>query len=41
MAQNIKLIVYPVKDIEKAKAFYGKFLGVEPYVEGSFYITLK
>ena len=26
MTQNIKLIVYPVKDVEKAKAFYGKFL---------------
>jgi predicted enzyme related to lactoylglutathione lyase len=23
MARNIKLLVYPVKDIEKAKAFYG------------------
>ena len=34
MAPSIKLIVYPVKDIEKAKSFYGKFLGVEPYVEG-------
>ena len=26
MARNIKLIVYPFQDIEKAKAFYGKFL---------------
>ncbi len=25
MAQNIKLIVYPVKDIEKAKAFFARF----------------
>jgi predicted enzyme related to lactoylglutathione lyase len=37
MARNIKLIVYPVQDIEKAKAFYGKFLGAEPYVEGAYY----
>ncbi len=37
MTQNIKLIVYPVKDIEKARAFYGKFLEVEPYVEGPYY----
>ena len=22
MARNIKLLVYPVKDVEKAKAFY-------------------
>ena len=41
MAQNIKIIVYPVKDIEKAKAFYGKFLDVEPYVEGSYYVGYR
>ncbi len=41
MAQNIKVIVYPVKDIEKAKAFYGKFLDVEPYVEGSYYVGYR
>ena len=41
MAQNIKLIVYPVKDIEKAKAFYGKFLDVGPYVEGSYYVGYR
>ena len=41
MAQNIKLIVYPVKDIEKAKAFYGKFLDAEPYVEGPYYVGYR
>jgi predicted enzyme related to lactoylglutathione lyase len=41
MARNIKLIVYPVKDIEKAKAFYGKFLAVEPYVEGPYYVGYR
>ena len=41
MAQNIKLIVYPVKDIEKAKAFYSKFLDAEPYVASSYYIGYK
>ena len=41
MAQNIKLIVYPVKDIEKAKVFYSKFLDVEPYVEGSYYVGYR
>ena len=41
MTQNIKLIVYPVKDIEKAKAFYGKFLDVEPYVEGPYYVGYR
>ena len=41
MAQNIKLIVYPVKDIEKAKAFYGKFLDAEPYAEGAYYVGYR
>jgi predicted enzyme related to lactoylglutathione lyase len=41
MAQNIKLIVYPVKDIEKAKAFYGKFLDAEPYVASPYYVGYK
>ncbi|HXR50406.1 MAG TPA: VOC family protein [Verrucomicrobiae bacterium] len=41
MAQNIKVIVYPVQDLEKAKAFYGKFLGVEPYADGAYYVGYK
>ena len=41
MAQNIKIIVYPVKDVEKARAFYGKFLDSEPYVEGSNYVGYR
>ena len=41
MARNIKLIVYPVQDIEKAKAFYGKFLDAEPYVEGAYYVGYR
>jgi len=36
MAGNITLLVYPVKDVEKAKAFYGKFLDTEPYAEGAY-----
>jgi predicted enzyme related to lactoylglutathione lyase len=41
MAQNIKLIVYPARDLEKAKALYGKYLGVEPYVDGPYYVGYK
>lgn len=41
MAQNIKLIVYPVKDLEGAKALYGNFLGVKPYVDGPYYVGYK
>jgi predicted enzyme related to lactoylglutathione lyase len=41
MARNIKLLVYPVKDVEKAKAFYGTFLDIEPYTEGAYYVGYK
>jgi predicted enzyme related to lactoylglutathione lyase len=41
MARNIKLLVYPVKDVEKAKAFFGKFLDVEPYVASAYYVGYR
>lgn len=41
MAQGIKLIVYPVKDITKAKAFYGTFLGVEPYIDSPYFVGYR
>jgi|SRR6185436_10682825 len=41
MANNIKVLVYPVKDVEKAKVFYGKFLGVEPYADSPYYVGYK
>ncbi len=41
MARSIKLLVYPVKDIGKAKIFFSKFLGAEPYVESPFYVGFR
>jgi len=41
MAKDIKLIVYPVHDLQAAKTFYGAFLGVEPYVDGAYYVGYK
>ena len=41
MANNIKLIVYPVSDIEKAKKFYTTFLGTEPYADSPYYVGYK
>src|SRR3954469_2076144 len=41
MANNIKVLVYPIIDAAKAKAFYSKFLGVEPYVDSPYYIGYK
>ena len=41
MARNVKVIVYPVKDVEQAKRFYTKFLDTEPYVASSYYVGNK
>ncbi len=41
MEISIKLLVYPVTDIGKAKAFYSKLLGVEPYVDSPYYVGYR
>lgn len=40
-ATSVKLIVYPVTDIEKAKTFYNQFLGTEPYVDTPYYVGYR
>lgn len=37
MTQGIK-IVYPVKDLARAKALYGQLLGVEPAMDEAYYV---
>jgi predicted enzyme related to lactoylglutathione lyase len=39
--QGIKHFVYPVKDIARAKTLYSKLLGVEPYVDGAYYVGFR
>lgn len=41
MANNIPLIVYPVKNIDKAKNFFNTFLGAEPYADSPYYVGYK
>lgn len=41
MANAIKLVVFPVKDVEKAKTLYNTFLGVEPYADSPYYVGYK
>ncbi len=41
MAQGFSVIVYPVKDLAAAKKLFSQFLGVEPYVDGSYYVGFK
>jgi predicted enzyme related to lactoylglutathione lyase len=41
MNQGIKTIIYPVKDIARAKSVFCKFLGVEPYADQPYYVGFK
>ncbi|MBC7869427.1 MAG: glyoxalase [Chitinophagaceae bacterium] len=38
MNQGIKTIIYPVKDIARAKALYSQLLGVAPYMDEAYYV---
>lgn len=41
MIQGIRTVVYPVKDIARAKALYGRLLGVEPYADEAYYVGFR
>ncbi len=41
MNQGIKTVIYPVKDIEQAKAMFSKLLGVAPYVDSAYYVGFR
>ena len=41
MNQGITTVVYPVKDIARAKALFRGLLGVEPYADDSYYVGFK
>jgi predicted enzyme related to lactoylglutathione lyase len=41
MSEGVKTIIYPVRDLEAAKALYGGLLGVEPYADELYYVGYK
>ena len=41
MSQGVQLIVFPVKDIARAKTLYGTLLGAEPYADAPYYVGFK
>lgn len=41
MNQGVRTIIYPVKDIAKAKALFRELLGVEPASDAPFYVGFK
>jgi len=38
MTSGIKTVIYPVKDLARAKALYTKLSGVEPYADEAYYV---
>jgi len=38
MTEGIKTIIYPVKDLAKAKTLYSELLGVEPEMDEAYYV---
>lgn len=40
MTSDIKTIIYPVKDLAKAKARYGALPGVQPAADAPYYVGL-
>ena len=41
MNNGIKIILYPVKDINQSKEVFSKFLEVAPYVDQPYYVGFK
>lgn len=41
MSKGVQTIIYPVKDIDKAKAFYRNVLGMEPETDQPSYVGFR
>ncbi len=41
VSKGISTIIYPVKDIARAKMLYRQLSGVEPYVDAPYYVGFK
>jgi hypothetical protein len=41
MNQGIKTVIYPVKDIARAKSLFSQLLGAEPYADQPYYVGFR
>jgi predicted enzyme related to lactoylglutathione lyase len=41
MTKGIQTIIYPVKDLAKAKALYGMLFGAKPYMDQPYYAAFN
>ena len=41
MSRGIRSIIYPVKDLARAKVTFHRLLGIEPYADSPYYVGFK
>ncbi len=41
MTSGIRTVIYPVKDLARAKTLYSKLSGVEPYADEAYYVGFR
>src|SRR5437870_9757707 len=41
MNQGIRTVIYPVKEIARAKTLYRTLLGIEPYTDQAYYVGFR
>ncbi len=41
MTPAMRTVIYPVKDLARAKTLYGKLLGVAPYADEAYYVGIR
>ena len=41
MSQGVKTIIYPVKDVDRAKTLFRNLLGIEPYADQPYYVGFR
>lgn len=41
MNEGVRTIIYPVRDIARAKTLFRKLLGVEPYADQPYYVGFR
>jgi predicted enzyme related to lactoylglutathione lyase len=41
MTSGLRTVIYPVKDLARAKRLYGTLLGVAPYVDEAYYVGFR
>ncbi|MFF1280388.1 VOC family protein [Streptomyces sp. NPDC058299] len=41
MTEGLRTIIYPVRDLDRAKGLFSALLGVEPYADEPYYVGYK